>query len=77
MSNLIILCKLTIEIPRVPCLIRMAKVVSLTVELVNSVPSDSVILFNFVMGAFASKCFPTELVPCSDGWRKPDDKQYI
>jgi len=69
-SNMIFLCKLTIVIPRLPCLFKMAKAVSLTVELVNSVTSDSVNSFNFAMWAFASKCFPIELVPCSDGWRR-------
>jgi len=70
MSNLNFLCKLTIMIPRRPCLIKMAKAVSSTVVLVNSVMSDSVNSFNFVMWAFASKCFPIELVPCSDRWRR-------
>jgi hypothetical protein len=69
-SNMIFLCKLTIVIRRLPCLFRKAKAVSSTVELVNSVTSDSVNLFNFAMWAFASKCFPIELVPCSDGWRR-------
>jgi hypothetical protein len=32
------------------------------------VTSDSVNSFNFAMWAFASKCCPIELVPCSDGW---------
>jgi len=69
-SNMIYLCKLTIVIPRLPCLFRMAKAVSSTVELVNSVTSDSVNSFNFVMWLFASKCFPNEVVSCSDGWRR-------
>jgi len=69
-SNMVFLCKLTIVNPRLPCLSRMAKAVSSTVELVNSVISDSVNLFNFAMWAFASKCFPIELVTCSDGWRR-------
>jgi len=62
------LCTLTIVIPRLGCLLRMAKAESSTVELVNSVPSHCVNLFNFVMWAFPSECFPMELVPCSDGW---------
>jgi len=70
MSNLIFLCKITIVIPQLPCLFRMANTVSSTVELVNSVTSDSVNSFNFQMWAFASKCFPIDLVPCSDGWRR-------
>jgi len=69
-SNMVFLCKLTIVIPWLPCLCRMAKAVSSTVELVNSVNSDYVNSFNFAMWAFASKCFPIELVPCSDGWRR-------
>jgi len=69
LSNLIFLCELSSVIPRLPCLFRMAKAVSSTIELVNSVTSDSVNLINFVMWAFASKCFPMDLVPCSDGWR--------
>jgi len=48
----------------------MATAVSSTVELVNSVTSDCVNSFNFAMWAFASKCFPIELVPCSDGWQR-------
>jgi len=70
MSNMSFLCALTIEIPRRPHLLRMAKAVSSTVELVNSVTSDSVNSYNFAMWAFASKCFPIDLVPCSDGWRR-------
>jgi len=62
-SNLIVLCKLTIVIPRLPCLFRMSKAVSSTVELVNSEISDSVSLFNFQVWAFASKFIPLELVP--------------
>jgi len=69
-SNMVFLCKLTIVIPRLSCLFRMAKAVSSTVELVNSVTSDSVNSFNFALWAFASKCFPIELVPLSDGWRR-------
>jgi len=69
-SNMIFLCKRTIVIPRLPCLVKMAKSFSSTVELVNSVTSDSVNSFNFAMWAFASKCFPIELVPCYDGWRR-------
>jgi len=70
MSNMIFLCELTIVIPRLPCLFRMAKAVASTVELVNSVTSDFVNSFNFAMWASASKCFPIELVPCPDGWRR-------
>jgi len=60
----------TIVISRLPCLIRMANAVTSTVELVNSVTSDAVNSFNFVMWAFASKFFLIQLVPCSDGWRR-------
>jgi len=61
---------LTIVIPQLPCLFSKAKDVSWTVDLVNSHTFDSVNLFNFAMCAFASNCFPIELVPCSDGWRR-------
>jgi len=49
MSNTNFFSKLTIVIPRVPCLFRIAKAVSSTVKLVNSVTSDSVNSFNFAM----------------------------
>jgi len=70
MSNMNFLSKLTIVIPLLPCLFRMAKAVSSTITLVNSVTSVSVNSFNFAMWAFPSKCFPIELVPWSDGWRR-------
>jgi len=70
MSNMIWLCELTIVIPRLPCLFSMAKTLSSTVELVNSVTADSANSFNFAMWAFTSKCYPIELVPCSDGWQR-------
>jgi len=70
MSNMIILCKLTFVIPRLPFIFRMGKAVSSTIELVISATTDSVKSFNFAMWAFACKCFPIELVPCSDGWRR-------
>ena len=44
-----ILSKIAIVIPRLPCLFRMANTVSLTVEQVNSVTSDSVHWLNFAM----------------------------
>jgi len=66
MSNINFLSELTIVIPRLPYLINMAKAVSSTVELVDSETLNSVISFNFAMCGFASKCFPTELVPCAD-----------
>jgi len=64
---MVLRCNLTIVNPRLPCLVRMAKAVSSTVELVNSVTSDSVNWFSFAMLAFGSKCFPIELVTYSDG----------
>jgi len=70
MSNMIFLSELTIVIPRLPCLFRMCKAVSSTVELVNWATSDSFNSINFALWAFASKCFPIELVPCSDGCRR-------
>ena len=70
MSNTIFLCELTIVIPRLACLIRMAKAVSSTFELVISVTSDSISSFNFAMWTFATKCFPIELVPCYDWWQR-------
>jgi len=68
MSDMIFLCKHPIVILRLASLFRMAKAVPSTIKLVNSVTCDSVNLFNFAMIAFASKCFPIELVLCSDGW---------
>jgi len=60
MSNMIFLCELTIVIPRLPFLFVMANAVSSTIELVNSVTSDSVKLCDV---SFASKCFPIGLFP--------------
>jgi len=68
--NLNFVCKPTIGIPQLPCLLSLAKAVSLTIELVNLVSSDTVKSFNFAMCAFACKSFTIELVPCSDGWRR-------
>jgi len=70
MSNMNFLCYLTIEIPQLPCLLRMAKTVSSTFKLVHSVNSDSANWFNFAIEAFASKCLPIVLVPCSDGCQR-------
>jgi hypothetical protein len=58
---------LMIVIPYLPYVFRMAKAVSSTVDLVNSDTSDSGNWFYFVMYASANKCFPIELVSCSDG----------
>jgi len=70
MSIMIFLWELTIVICRLPCHFWMAKAVSSNVELVNSVTSDSVYSFNSALWAFASNCFPIELFPCSDEWRR-------
>jgi len=70
MVKLILLWELAIGIPRHPCHFSMAKAVSLIVELVHVVTSDTVNWFNFVICAFASKCLPIELVQCSNGWRR-------
>jgi len=48
----------------------MAKAISSTVDLVNVVISDCVNSFNFGMCPSASKCFPIQQVPCSDGWQR-------
>jgi len=64
------ICELTSLIPRLPCLLRMAKAVSSTINQVNSVTFHSVNSFNFGMWTFASKCFPIELVLCAEGWRR-------
>jgi len=52
--------------PRLPCLFRVTKAVSSTVELVISVTSGSVNLFNIAIWTHASECSSIELVPCSD-----------
>jgi len=70
MWNMNLLCKLTIVIPWLPCPFSIAKAVSSIIELVNSVTSDLVNSYNFVMYKFASKCFPIDPVLCSDGWRR-------
>jgi len=70
MSPMNLSSEFTIVIPRLPCLFNMASAASATIQLVNSVTSDSVNSFNFAICAFASNCVPIELVPCSDGWRR-------
>jgi len=70
MSNMIFLCELTNVIPRLPCLFTMAKSVSSTVQLVNSLTFASGNLFYYAMWAFTSKRFPIELVPYYDGWQR-------
>jgi len=64
------LCECTTVIRWLPCLFTMAKAVSSTNELVNSVTSNSVNSCKFAMWSFASKCFPYELFPWFDGWRR-------
>ena len=49
MSNMTLLCELRIVIPQLPCLFRIAKAGSSTIELRNSVTSDTVNLFNIAM----------------------------
>jgi hypothetical protein len=68
LSNKIFHCQLTIVIPWLSCIFRMTNTVSSTVELVNSVTSESINSFNYVRWALASKCFPIELVPQSHEW---------
>jgi hypothetical protein len=68
--QMIFVCELTIVIPWLQRLLRMVKAVSSTVELLNSVTSDSVNGLYFAMWAFGSKPFPIELVSCSDGWQR-------
>jgi len=77
MCNTNFLGELTILIPRLPCLLRMVKAVSSTVELVNSVTSDSVNSYKFAMCAFSSKCYPSELIPWSDGWQRPWSRMIL
>jgi len=68
--NTNLFCILTIVIPRLPCLFNIANAVSWKVVLVNSDTSDSVSSFNVAICLVASKCYHTELVPCSEGCRR-------
>jgi hypothetical protein len=68
LSNISLFCKLTIEIPWLPCLFDVANAVSSTVVLVNSATCDSVNSFHSAMCAFTSRCLPMGLLPCTDGW---------
>lgn len=52
----------------------MANDVSLSVELLNSVTSDSVNLYNFGMYASVSMCIPIELIPFLMDDKALDDK---
>jgi hypothetical protein len=74
MVNLIFLCEHTIRIPQLPCQFSMAKAVSSTIELVKSVTSDTVNLFNFAICAFASKCLAIELAHVLMDGAELDDK---
>jgi hypothetical protein len=62
MSHMNFDCKRTIVIRRLSCLFFKAKAVSLTVELVDSLSSDSTDSFRFAMCACASKEFLIEMV---------------
>jgi hypothetical protein len=70
MSNINFYCEHHNVIPQPPTLLMLAKVVSLTIEIVISVNSDSVDLFNYAMGDFANNSVPIKQVPCSDIWRR-------
>jgi len=69
-SNLDVVCELTIRIPLLPCLGNISKGDSPTIELIDSVNSSAVNLFNIAMCVFTSKILHTEQVPYSDGWRR-------
>lgn len=70
MSNMIFLCKLTFETPKLPSIFVTANAVSSTVELVNAVTSASVNSCRFVTGLFTNKGFPIEVDACSDAGRR-------
>jgi len=70
LSNMNCFCNLKIVIPRLHCLRNVANAVMSALVIVNSDTSDSLRLCNFRMCASASKCFPMELVPCSNRYRK-------
>jgi hypothetical protein len=63
-------CEFNILMPSLRCDFRMANTSLLTIELVNVVTSDPVKSVKFLLYAFAIKCFPIELVPCSDKWER-------
>jgi len=77
MSNMNSFCEHTIVIPQLPCLFRMAKSDSLTIELVNSVTSDSVISFNYAIRAFASCHISLSLSHDVMDGAELGDKRYI
>jgi len=70
MSHVNFICELTIIIPLLPWLFSVADEVSWTVEQFNSVPTDYVNWFNFMMLTFDSNWFPIELLPWCDGWQR-------
>ena len=70
LSNMNFSGDLTIVIPRLPCLLKIANAVLSTVVLVNSETADCFSSFSFAMCMSASKCYPIKLVLCSDGWRR-------
>ena len=70
MSNMNLLWELTIVISQLCCLFRKPNAVLLTIKQVTSITSYSVYSFDVAMWAFASKCNPIQLVPCSDGLRR-------
>jgi len=70
MTYMNVLYYLTIVIPRLLCVFRIANAASSTIELVISVTSNYVNSFNFVMWAFSLQCFHIELVPYSVGSRR-------
>jgi len=76
-SNMTWLSELTIEIPRLLCLLRMAKAVSSTVEIVNSVTSDSVNSFNLAMWALPASVSPLSWSHVLMDGEEHDEKRYI
>jgi len=70
LSNINILGKCTIQIPPLNCLFKMAKAISSTFELANSVTTDFLTSFICAMSTLASKWYATELMPYSEGWRR-------
>jgi len=70
MTNMNFLCKLTTVIPCLLCKFRTVNTVTSIAKLVSIVTSDLVNSCNFAIGAFASKCFPIQLVWYCDGWRR-------
>lgn len=63
-------CELSHEVCRLPGLFCKAKDLSLTIELVISVTSNSINSLDLSMCPFARKSLPIECVPWSDGCQK-------